>query len=193
MFKEKFEALKSQMNPHFVFNSLNAIQNFVIENDIDSSLSYMNSFSKLVRRSLDYSTKKEISLKEEIDFLKLFVKIQNLRFGNKVKFKVEKSTKLNFYENYIPPMILQPIIENSFEHAFSEESVNPEISLSFHVIENNLNVILKDNGSGYDSKLKESSKGLTLISDRLTLLNPNNTLSVNSNENGTETHIIFRF
>ncbi len=187
----KLEALKSQMNPHFVFNSLNAIQNFVIDNDIDSSLNYMNSFASLMRKSLDYSSRKEISLKEEIEFLKLFVKIQNLRFGNKVKFKVQKSQDIKFSETVIPPMILQPILENCFEHAFDEEIEHQFIAINFQVSVSSLIVTIRDNGIGFDAQPKESSKGLKLISERLALLNSKNSLSVSSNSNGTEINIVF--
>ena len=113
-------ALKSQMNPHFVFNAINAIQNFVISNDIDSSIEYMNSFSILIRKTLDYSSKELISISEEIKFLKNYVKIQNLRFGNKIKFKININSNLNTKITEMPPMLLQPIIENCFEHAFNE-------------------------------------------------------------------------
>ena len=187
----KLEALKSQMNPHFVFNSLNAIQNFVIENDIDSSLSYMNSFASLMRKSLDYSSRKEISLKEEIEFLKLFVKIQNLRFGNKVEFKVQKSKDIRLSETVIPPMILQPILENCFEHAFDQEIEQPFIAIDFQVSVTSLIVTIRDNGIGFDVQPKESSKGLKLISERLSLLNSKNRLSVSSNSSGTEINIVF--
>ena len=114
----RLEALKAQMNPHFTFNIMNSIQNFVLDKNVDKALIYISNFSKLIRTVLDYSNKKTISLSEEINFLQNYVGLQNMRFGDKVKFK------LNFPEEYIhkiwiPPMIIQPLIENVFVHAFS--------------------------------------------------------------------------
>lgn len=171
-------ALKSQMNPHFVFNAINAIQNFVVSNDVDSSINYMNSFSELIRKTLDYSSKETITVNEEIKFLKNYVKIQNLRFGNQIKFKAKVNPNLNSTE--IPPMLLQPIIENCFEHAFDKTIKNPEISIEFNKTDNGIMITINDNGIGYKKSKTNTSKGLKLIEERLELLSPKNQLSINT-------------
>lgn len=179
-------ALKSQMNPHFVFNAINAIQNFVVSNDVDSSINYMNSFSELIRKTLDYSSKETITVNEEIKFLKNYVKIQNLRFGNQIKFKAKVNPNLNSTE--IPPMLLQPIIENCFEHAFDKTIKNPEISIEFNKTDNGIMITINDNGIGYKKSKTNTSKGLKLIEERLELLSPKNQLSINS-ASGTSVEI----
>ena len=188
----KMEALRSQMNPHFVFNAIGAIQNFVIDNDTDSSLDYMNSFSKLIRRTLDYSSKKSITIQEEVDFLKLFVKIQNLRFGNRVRFtsRVQKGIDKNHME--IPPMLLQPIVENCFEHAFNDGIKTPKINLSFELKGPFLEIMVSDNGHGIKGQLDDGSKGLKLVRERLKLIHPENRLEITSDTRGTSVKIVLR-
>lgn len=185
----KMEALRSQMNPHFVFNAIGAIQNFVIDNDTDSSLDYMNSFSKLIRKTLDYSSKKSITVNEEVDFLKLFVKIQNLRFGNRVRFtsRIQKVIDKNHME--IPPMLLQPIVENCFEHAFDDTIKTPKVNLSFELKGPFLEIMVSDNGHGIKGQLNNSSKGLKLVRERLKLLHPKNRFEVQSNDSGTSVKV----
>lgn len=179
----KSEALSSQMNPHFIFNALSAIQNYVISNDIDNSLTYIDNFSKLIRQTLDYSSKQSISIQQEIDFLKLYVKIQNLRFGNKVKFKVNISDVDR--NTRIAPMLMQPIIENCFEHAFNDTILSPTINLSFEQNINFLEVSIEDNGVGYNTKGHKTSKGLQLVKERLSLLHNANQLHIHSSNKCT--------
>ncbi len=186
----KMEALRSQMNPHFVFNAIGAIQNFVIDNDTDSSLDYMNSFSKLIRKTLDYSSKKSITIQEEVDFLKLFVKIQNLRFGNQVRFtiRVQKTIDKNHME--IPPMLLQPIVENCFEHAFDDSIKTPKINLFFELKGLFLEITVRDTGHGIKNTVRAKSKGLKLVEEHLKLIHPENRLEITSDTTGTSVKIL---
>lgn len=186
----KMEALRSQMNPHFVFNALGAIQNFVIDNDTYSSLHYMNSFSRLIRKTLDYSSRKTITIKEELEFLKIFVNIQNLRFGNRVKFDCEVSSNINKVLVEIPPMILQPIVENCFEHAFNDTVKNPKIKLSFELKDYVLIITVTDNGHGFKNLRQTKSKGLELVEERLKLIHLENRLDITSDDNGTSVKIV---
>ncbi len=107
------------MNPHFVFNSMNAIHHYIISNDVDSSLNYINDFTKLMRTTLNNSSQTLVTLKSELNFLKLYVKIQNTRFNNSVGFQIDIDPKIKTTERFVPPMLLQPILENCFEHAFN--------------------------------------------------------------------------
>ena len=180
----RLEALKAQMNPHFTFNIMNSIQNFVLDKNVDKALIYISNFSKLIRTVLDYSNKRTISLSEEIHFLENYVGLQNMRYGDKVKFN------LNFPEEYIhkiwiPPMIIQPLIENVFVHAFSSESVQPKLDVNIFLKEdisqaNTLYIEVKDNGVGRSNEKINThlSKGLSIIQERLQLINKTNRTSI---------------
>lgn len=174
----KMEALQSQMNPHFVFNSLNVIQNFVIKNDIENSITYINNFSKLMRTTLENSSEFKISISDEIKFLKLYVEVQNIRFDNQVKFKTIISQDLDKHEKIIPPMLIQPLIENCFEHAFNETIANPKIEIDIKTDVNKIIISVIDNGLGFQEKSqsKFQSKALRLVEERIKLLNKKNNL-----------------
>lgn len=172
----KLDALLSQMNPHFTFNAMNTIQDFIISNDVDNSLMFIGDLARLMRQILDNSSKKTISLKEEILFLKTYISLENLRFDNKVtiNFSIDKEIDLFFVK--IPAMVLQPFIENVFVHAFNENHPNPTLDITFtlraiHILE----CQISDNGKGKASFQKNKlhqSKGSSLTSERLSLLQP---------------------
>ena len=177
----KLEALQSQMNPHFVFNSMNAIHHYIISNDIDSSLNYINDFTKLMRTTLNNSSRTLVSLTSELSFIKLYIKIQNNRFNNSVKFECNIDLKNETSEYAIPPMLLQPIFENCFEHAFNHNTKGNTIHLN--ISENDLFLIIDiiDNGKGFDTtKVKSESKGIFLIKERIQLLHLENNLLIDS-------------
>ncbi len=183
----KMEALQSQMNPHFVFNSLNVIQNFVIKNDVENSINYINNFSKLMRTTLENSSEFKISIFDEIKFLKLYVEVQNVRFNNQVKFTTIISPELDKYKKLIPPMLIQPLLENCFEHAFNETICNPKIVLEIKKEFNKIFVSVMDNGKGFQEKscTKSQSKALKLVEERIKLLGKENTLIIQTLGIGT--------
>jgi sensor histidine kinase YesM len=176
----KMEALQSQMNPHFVFNSLNVIQNFVIQNDVENSISYINNFSKLMRTTLENSSEFKISISDEIKFLKLYVEVQNIRFNNQVEFITIISSELDKYKKIIPPMLIQPLLENCFEHAFNETICNPKIVVEIKKAYNKIIVSVTDNGIGFKEKsqTKVQSKALKLVEERIKLLGKENSLII---------------
>ena len=194
----RLEALKSQMNPHFTFNVMNSIQNYVIDNDIDSALYFIGSFSKLIRTTLDQSFKQSITLDEEIEFLSNYVEIQNMRFENDIAFVVDFPKK-NSRSIKIAPMIIQPLIENIFVHAFNSTVKNPKLSLSFYLDEDFdkaefINVVVSDNGLGRKKRDSEHiSRGSQIIEERLSLLNnitsSSSQLKYKDLEKGTEVHL----
>lgn len=180
----KLEALQSQMNPHFVFNSMNAIHHYIISNDVDSSLNYINDFTKLMRTTLNNSSQTLVTLKSELNFLKLYVKIQNTRFNNSVGFQINIDPKVKTTETYVPPMLLQPILENCFEHAFNHNKIDNVIQLNITENSQFLHIEVLDNGKGFNiSELKKESKGIYLVKERLQLLHPTNDLIIDSNPN----------
>lgn len=185
----KLEALRSQMNPHFIFNAINSIQYYILKNNNEVALDYLNKFSKLIRTTLENSSSQQITLKKEIEYLQAYIQLENERKENRVDWSIVISENLDSDNLYVPPMLLQPFIENVFIHAFCPDHPNPKLSIEF---ENNkinlLTCIIRDNGIGMDKAPKNNghtSKGLKLITERLTLL-PNynaENISIDSVEN----------
>ena len=186
----KLQALQSQMNPHFVFNAMNSIQNFVIDNQTDEALWYISEFSKLMRQTLDFSSKTTIRLEEEIDYLNRYIELENLRRKNKVVSTISVDKAIDTYEIEIPPMLIEPIIENVFIHAFDNSIKNCKLDISFMLENEKLICKVIDNGKGYDAKGKES-KGLKLVHQRLELLKSGseNILIIQKLDNGTKVQL----
>lgn len=182
----KLQALQSQMNPHFVFNAMNSIQNFVIDNQTDDALWYMGEFSKLMRQTLNFSSKTTIRLEEEIDYLKRYIELENLRRKYKITYSLTIDKAIDTQEILIPPMLIEPLVENIFVHAFDNTTKEGKFEIEFKLIEDKFICTIADNGKGFDNRVK-SSKGLKLIQERLQLLENSlpSTLSVTKLEKGT--------
>ena len=170
------DVLLNQMNPHFMFNAINTIQHFIISNDVDSSLSFVSKLSGLMRQTFDNSLKKKISIAEEIDYLDSYCIIENMRFGNRVKIEFQLDPKIDSTLCKVPTMILQPFVENVFVHAFNDNSIKPELLISFEMVARNiLECKVIDNGKGifsFDKVKLHKSKGIELTKERLSLLQP---------------------
>ncbi|MDO9374126.1 MAG: histidine kinase [Ferruginibacter sp.] len=172
-------ALRAQMNPHFIFNCLNSIQNFIINGDLILTNRYMNSFARLLRQTLDHSTKRVISLAEEISYITTYLELEKMRFGEKFIYKisVDESVPMDF--TFIPNMILQPFIENSIRHGIlHKNSGQGIIEIKFEQDLETLTCIVSDNGIGRkhslanktDHHIEYHSKGMQLTFKRLELL-----------------------
>jgi LytS/YehU family sensor histidine kinase len=181
------------MNPHFIFNAMNSIQNFVIDNSTDDSLWYMGNFSKLIRQTLDFSLRKSISLEDEIDYLKRYIELENLRRKVKLKYDIIVEGSIDSNEIKTPPMLIEPLVENFFVHPFDNSILNLEMKIEFLIIESKFICKVSDNGLGYNPKEK-SSKGLSLIKERIQPLNSNikNSIVFNIAEKGTLVEIKIR-
>jgi ligand-binding sensor domain-containing protein len=169
----KMEALQSQMNPHFIFNSLNSIQYFILDNNIDKALLYLGEFSNLIRQTLNNSSKIKISLEDEISYLRHYIKLECLRLNNTIDVKIKTEKNMDLASTSIPPMLIQPFVENAFVHAFNSESIEPKILISFKSEPDYLICEIKDNGKGMPSKQSAKmyeSKGIKLVAERLSLL-----------------------
>ena len=174
------QALQNQMNPHFIFNSLNAIQNFLLVNDEVNAVNYMSKFGKLIRMIFEQSKMKFISLEEEIDLLKHYIHLEELRFGNKVEvtFKIDPDLIANASEITIPPLLIQPIIENSFRHGLFHLEKHGFLSINMFKQENDIICIIEDNGIGRDRSKKinewknksHKSSGIKSTFERLEIL-----------------------
>ncbi|TVZ24092.1 hypothetical protein JM84_3051 [Dokdonia sp. Hel_I_63] len=185
----KLEALQSQMNPHFTFNAMNSIQNYIIDNDVDNALFFMGEFSKLMRATLDYSSQAKITLEQELNYIKRYVLVENMRFGNKVSFVIIIQKSIDPDEVYILPMLLQPFVENCFEHAFTPQTTAPQINLNIRETSTEIVLTITDNGKGLSNSKTVSlhkAKGIALITERLNLIQDiTNPVVMKSLDNGT--------
>lgn len=174
----KFEALSNQMNPHFIFNALNSIQHFVGKNDEYNSTLYISEFAGLMRKTLKNSPKQTISIKDEVEYLNSYIYIENMRFKNRVLCEVyiDPSVQESLFQ--IPPMLIQPFVENVFAHAFDESFLSPKLNISFKMIDNRvLECKIIDNGKGLNAVKQPKfhvSRGIALARERIVLLQKDN-------------------
>ena len=167
----KQQALQAQMNPHFIFNTLNAVQRFMLENEQENALRYLSKISHLIRKVFEFNNQQFISVSDEVTFLKLYLELEERRFHPNVKvtFKKEKLQDLN-QKLKIPALIIQPIIENAFKHGLKQDG-NDQIIIDFSYSENILSVIVSDSGKGFDDAHNKKSRtgSLKLNIERLSL------------------------
>ena len=148
----EMRALRSQMNPHFIFNSLNSIKNFIIANEKKVATSYLNNFAKLMRLILLHSKEKSISIKEELHALELYVDMEKVRFPDKFEVKINLDSNVD-KDFAVPPLVLQPFVENAIRHAF--EGVEERGAIEVNVVrkENSVVCTIDDNGIGRKKSL----------------------------------------
>jgi hypothetical protein len=141
--------LRSQLNPHFLFNALSAIQQFIYEQeDRTIAADYIGKFSSLTRRILNYTREEFISLEQEIDFLKDYLDLQKIRFEIPFDYRVIVEDELDAESVLIPPMVTQPFIENSIEHGILKKKEKGEIEIIFRNRNDQLEIVIQDNGIG---------------------------------------------
>jgi ligand-binding sensor domain-containing protein len=172
------QSLQSQMNPHFVFNSLNSIQSYILSNKIIDAANYLSSLGKLIRINLEHISEEYISLTDEIRFLEEFIKIEKLRFKEVLNFTFTCSIE-NTDHLFLPPMLIQPLIENSIKYRSNSGKEFKSIQIEFELNQGLLITSVTDNGIGRDRSLVEQNNdhkgmGLKLINERLELLNKKN-------------------
>ena len=141
-------ALKSQMNPHFLFNTLNSLQDLILKHDIKNSNFYLNKFSLLMREILDVSGKDEINLSREIKLLDTYLELEKLRFGDDFKFSIHIADEIDSDHLLLPPMILQPFIENALKHGLLHKKGSKTLTINFTMIDSIMNCTIVDNGVG---------------------------------------------
>ncbi len=168
------KALAAQMNPHFIFNSMNAIQEFIYDEDNETAINYLSKFSKIIRAVLNFSSQERISLAEELEFIRNYVDMQQMRFSNNFNFNINIPTEVDLYSIEIPPFLLQPHIENAIEHGLKNSSSMGSIELNVFDIGEYLQVSIEDNGIGRKAseanklgKVQQVSKGISIIQERM--------------------------
>jgi tetratricopeptide (TPR) repeat protein len=175
--KEQLEMqlLRSQMNPHFFFNALYSIQNFILTNEPLESSRFLSKFARLMRATLEWSEKELIPLEKEIEVLSDYLQLEQLRFDEKFTFRVDCEAQFKS-EFLIPPMIVQPFVENAIVHGFRHMEKGGKLEISFRTRGESLYVIVTDNGQGLEasrsakSHIEKESLALRLTRKRLELL-----------------------
>ena len=186
----EIKALQSQMNPHFIFNSLNSVLEFISKSETEEAIKYLTKFSRLIRLVLEFSNRKSIFLSEELELLRLYVDLENIRSEKGFEFilSVDENLDLKSYE--IPSMLLQPFIENSIIHGIlnkvkitelENQSYRGVLKLVISKTDKFLKCVIEDNGIGFEKamEIKKSksynhlSLGMRITKDRLNLISQN--------------------
>ncbi|MFL5753249.1 MAG: tetratricopeptide repeat protein [Bacteroidia bacterium] len=168
--------LRIQMNPHFIFNSLNSIHSVVLNGDKKNAAIYLASFSKLIRSILESSRFELISLEKEIALLENYIGLQLLRFENEIGYHINVDPKLELKDTMLPPMLTQPFIENAIEHGLHDVKDNAQLLISFKRESDFLHIEVCDNGHGLRDKKQDTghiSMATNITQERLQLLNRN--------------------
>ncbi len=188
IYKLEKAALQAQMNPHFIFNSLNSIQKYILTNEKVVASEYLSQFAQLVRLNLKATSSQKILLKEEITLLELYLELEKMRFKEKFEYIIHKADVQYFEDKIeIAPMLIQPLVENAILHGISKLDVKGLIEISMKIVdEEYLFVSVKDNGMGIENKENNThvSLGSSITKKRLSLL------SKELNENFTIKNII---
>jgi tetratricopeptide (TPR) repeat protein len=189
----EYRLLRTQMNPHFIFNALNSIHQYIQQENNEKAGFLLLKFSKLIRNILHHSTKTEVSLEEELKQLELYLAIEKVRFSDKFSFQIELTTSHEISEIYIPTMMLQPFVENAVIHGLAPlKDANGLLEIIINEVENQeLKIIIRDNGVGIlDKKPNNSHQSLSisLIEERLSHFSSlsNNTITIEKLYPGTE-------
>lgn len=172
-------ALRMQMNPHFIFNALNSVQHYILKGDVVEANKYLSRFSKLQREILHFGTRQFISLQVEIDMLNRYLELEQNRFGDSFTYSIQTTAEIEPKEINIPPMILQPFVENAIWHGLMPKEKDRSLNIIFGLYDDDiLLATLKDNGIGRaaSARLKSNStsthqsRGMSIVEERLRLL-----------------------
>ncbi len=190
------KALQAQMNPHFIFNTLNTVQYHILEGDNEATLTLLSQFSKLIRETFTIVGEKEISLEKEIRFLTQYLEIEQTRFDHTFNFVISVDEKINTHTLKIPPLLLQPFVENAILHAFKDID-KPLLEIRFSLSGNRLICIIKDNGKGFTSTTpNQEVHAIEITNKRIEKLNALNTkrlfdVTIDSSPKGTTVTLSF--
>jgi LytS/YehU family sensor histidine kinase len=173
-------ALRSQMNPHFIFNVLNSINRYILSNDKNAASAYLVQFSRLIRLTLENSKAAKVSLQADLEALRIYIEMEKLRFGNQFTYSVEVEEGIDPQFIQIPPLLIQPYVENAIWHGLMQKDSPGRLLVQVTQPDDNLlKVVVQDNGIGRDQAAALKSKsatahksyGLQITSDRLRIVN----------------------
>jgi ligand-binding sensor domain-containing protein len=173
------KALQLQMNPHFLFNSLNSIQGLILSNDINGAIRYLSKFSHLMRQTLNNSSESLIPLRNELNALNLYLEIESFRFGDRFDFSLEIDPAIDEDFTEVPPMILQPYVENAIVHGLLNSKHKGHLLIKLFLEGENLHCTIQDDGIGrkraieirQESGIERKSVGMSITGERLSILN----------------------
>jgi ligand-binding sensor domain-containing protein len=172
----KMTALRSQMNPHFIFNAIGSIQHYILQNEVKQSYNYLTKFSTLIRNILNNSRQEYIFLAQEINTLQLYIELEQIRFTEPFQFNIEIDEELDM-DMDIPTMLIQPYVENSIWHGLMPKKTGGILELVFKKEGGSMRVTIRDNGIGRqitDPEKKHISKGMSITEQRINLLTSTN-------------------
>jgi LytS/YehU family sensor histidine kinase len=178
----EMQALRAQMNPHFIFNSLNSINRFILQNNRAQASEYLTKFSKLVRLILQNSQASLISLESELESLQLYLEIEALRFNYHFDYKISVPKDLDIEVLKVPPLIIQPYVENAIWHGLMHKEEKGQLDIEVSQEDNFLYFKITDSGIGRKqaaalaskSVTKHRSMGLRITADRIAMLQSSN-------------------
>jgi tetratricopeptide (TPR) repeat protein len=176
----EMQALRAQMNPHFFFNSLNSIENFIMQNEKKLASDYLNKFARFIRSILDSSHNDLIELNKDIESLQLYIDLEQLRFNNKFTYCCSVDPRLVQGEYYVPALLVQPFLENAINHGIGHSvRADLRICLQIKLVNDKIHYIIEDNGIGRDqsriynqlNRPFHKSVGMKLTQDRISIFN----------------------
>jgi sensor histidine kinase YesM len=175
----KVSALRAQINPHFIYNCLNALNKFLLNNENDAANYYLIKFSKLIRNALNFSKNDLITLEEELDYCRKYIELEELRFRESFQYNFHIDPSIDLKNIQIPPLIIQPYLENAIHHGLHYKKDDRRLDLSVIQENKNLNIIIKDNGIGRIAStkmqeknlIKDKSYGMNITKERMEILN----------------------
>lgn len=175
-------ALQAQMNPHFIFNSLNSIQSYIANNENDKANRFLAKFSRLIRSMLNHARSQKVTLHEEVESLRLYMELEKMRFKDKFEFEIMIDEDVDTSDIELPPLLIQPYLENAIIHGLAQKRSKGKINLFYIMDGKYLLATVTDNGVGYEtSKAQKSgqpslhkSVGMTVTQKRLEMLDEGN-------------------
>lgn len=186
----KQKLMITQMNPHFIFNSIENIRSLIYDKQNDDAVNYLGKFSKLTRQILENSNENYISLAEEVEMIENYLAIQQLLYYNKFNFNIVVAPTIDAETIFLPPMLTQPFIENAIKHGLSNTSVNGMVDIHFYLKDSKLFFEVSDNGKGFDNSQKienHKSLAMAITKERLVTYSKNQNFVVQT-DNITDTN-----
>ena len=185
----EMQALQAQMNPHFIFNALAAIQYYLTTDRIETADNYLGRFAKLMRMFLESSKNKYVTIQEEYKLLKGYIDLEQLRFENKFEYQIHIDPEIDIYNYSIPGMILQPFIENAINHGLFHKDGKGRLYISMKKKGKSIECIIEDNGIGrqkaneirQNSLRKHRSRGMQIVEERIEVLKTSDGLDIEIN------------
>lgn len=175
-------ALQAQMNPHFIYNCMNSIQQFMVVHDFEGAMKYLTRFSRILRAVLNMSASSRVSLSDELKLIEDYLELENMRFPDKFSYQISVSPDLNVHTVEIPPFFIQPQVENAIRHGLLKKGSHGHLFIHIGKDNNYVKVTVEDNGIGRQASgsarrneaVARESKGLAIVEERLSHLHQSN-------------------